>query len=368
MTNKVLIVSTCGTSLLRNGVGDDTSRWLNSIANLKDLESDGLERLRLHLDERRATLLSSDLAHQREMSAEINGIHAVLDKWRPANVMHMLIHTDTQVGEATADVISDYLEHLAGERPTLVSAPGLRTDHAAGLREALSELTLIMDASIPKYKSSGYRIVFNLTGGFKSINAYLQALGMLYADSCVFLYEGKAAELMEIPRLPVSLTYQDHFRTHHKVFRKLSQEYPVTAEEAAGIPESLLIEIDGLVSTSVWGDALWPASRQKLFAETLMEPLCSRLRITDRAVRDAKELTPEHMVHVNKTLDALSAHLDLGKEMLQSNSVKPLKGDALARKKPSTHEVYLWSDGAAGRLFWHYEGDTISVDSIGTHL
>jgi hypothetical protein len=51
-------------------------------------------------------------------------------------------------------------------------------------------------------------VVFNLTGGFKSLNGYLQTVAMISADRCAFLFEG-APELMEIPRLPVRLAEID---------------------------------------------------------------------------------------------------------------------------------------------------------------
>jgi len=35
---------------------------------------------------------------------------------------------------------------------------------------------------------------------------------------------------------------------------------------------------------------------------------------------------------------------------------------------PSTHELYLWSDSGAWRLFGHYESSTFIADSIGPHL
>jgi hypothetical protein len=43
--------------------------------------------------------------------------------------------------------------------------------------------------TLPGYRESGYHIVFNLTGGFKSIQGWMQTLGMFYADEIVYIFE-----------------------------------------------------------------------------------------------------------------------------------------------------------------------------------
>ncbi|MBX6330150.1 MAG: hypothetical protein IRY89_16465 [Pseudolabrys sp.] len=49
-------------------------------------------------------------------------------------------------------------------------------------------------------------------------------------------------------------------------------------------------------------------------------------------------------MQVNEALDALSAHLDLNRDLPKSNTLKRLGGNPTP---PATHELYLWSDGAA---------------------
>jgi hypothetical protein len=34
----------------------------------------------------------------------------------------------------------------------------------------------------------------------------------------------------------------------------------------------------------------------------------------------------------------------------------------------STHEFYAWSDGAAKRIYCHYEDNVIVIDRLGEHL
>src|SRR5690606_11016055 len=129
-----------------------------------------------------------------------------------------------------------------------------------------------------QYRARGWSVVFNLSGGFKSLKGYPQTLGMISADRCVFLFEG-APELMEIPRLPVRLSHVDELREHLTVFRRLAVGYVETIDEARGVPEALLMEDDGSVITSVLGDVAWARHREALLAETLLDPLSQKLRV-----------------------------------------------------------------------------------------
>jgi len=54
------------------------------------------------------------------------------------------------------------------------------------------------------YKRNGYRVIFNLTGGFKSVQGFLQSIASLYADEAVYVFE-TASELLRAPRMPLRL-------------------------------------------------------------------------------------------------------------------------------------------------------------------
>ena len=43
----------------------------------------------------RESLKAADDLTRRKMSAELNGIGAVLDRYKPTQVFHLLVHTDT---------------------------------------------------------------------------------------------------------------------------------------------------------------------------------------------------------------------------------------------------------------------------------
>jgi len=77
MTERLLLVSTCGTSLLTSGASDADRRWLTQVANDVDVDS---VRLTSIVDDRRERLTTADESTRRSMSAELNGIGAVLER------------------------------------------------------------------------------------------------------------------------------------------------------------------------------------------------------------------------------------------------------------------------------------------------
>lgn len=355
---KMLLVSTCGTSLLTNGASTEDRVWLTTIAN--DVEVDAA-RLATIVDARREGLTTADEPTRRRMSAELNGIGAVLDRYKPKQVFHLLVHTDTALGKVTAELVQESL----GGRNSLMSAGGLRTNDLASFRAALADLTQQLDALVQSYRNQGWFVVFNLTGGFKSLNGYLQTLAMISADRCVFLFEG-APELMEIPRLPVRLAEIEELRDHAIIFRRLAVGYTVRAEAARGAPDSLLMEIDGEVTTSVLGDVAWARHRASLFAEVLQPPLSNKVRVAEAVQKVFAGLEPAQKVQVNKAIDEFGAFVDLGRVLPKSRTFKKIQGDPVPG---STHELYAWSDGATGRLFGHYDASGVFVfDRLAGHL
>lgn len=359
----LLLLSTCGTSLLTNEAGAETRRWLTDIANKKVLDSADGQRLKNHVLERQNRLRNADADTRRRLSAELNGIDAVLERWPSDQVQHLLVHTDTEVGRASAELVKDSLEKKA-QHVQFLNAHGLRTDDAASFRAALSDLTSQIEAWIPTHREQGWATIFNLTGGFKSLNAYLQALGMLHADRCVFLFE-RASELMEIPRLPVRLADADEVRQHLTVFRKAALGYRIAADDVRSVSDSLFLTVDGEATTSVWGDLVWQRVRRKLLGEAALEPLSTKLVLTSKVRREIEVLPVDRRILANEALDHLSAHLDNVRPLLKSNSLKKLEGRP---SPPSTHELYVWSDGAAWRLYGHIERERFIADSLGTHL
>jgi putative CRISPR-associated protein (TIGR02619 family) len=332
--------------------------FLREIANESKLAPDLEKRFESIVEDRKQLIMSADDAARRRLSAELNGINATGARFRSSRTQHILVHTDTAPGLASACILKGVLDGA-----DLLTTPGLRTASAAEFRDAVSNLAKTMLDYLAGYRRHQWLIVFNLTGGFKSINAYLQALGMIYADHCVFIFEG-ARELMEVPRLPIRMAEVDTLRDYVDAFRKLSVGYPVSSADVQGAPESLFNEIDGWVSTSVLGDVVWATNRREVLRGELHQPLSAKLIVSDGARGEFSKLAAERQVQVNEAIDELAAYFDWKRPLLKSREFKKLQ----APVGKSTHELYLWSDGAAGRLFGHFEDSLFVADTISGHL
>ena len=356
--DRLLLLSTCGTSLFTNGSSPEERAWLTKNAN--EAVIDDAARLAALVEDRRRRLEIADDATRRRMSAELSGIGAVLDKWKPRQTFHLLVHTDTALGREAAGLVRSCLP----ESSALTTVDDLRTSHLASFRMALADLTRELDALVQKYREQGWSVVFNLTGGFKSLNGYLQTVGMISADRCVFLFEG-ATELMEIPRLPVRLSERDELREHLSVFRRLAVGYTVTADEARHVPESLLMEDDGLVITSAFGDVVWARHRCSLLAAAILDPLSAKVRVADAVHKAFAGLSTDEKAQVNEALDEFSAYKDGVRPLMKSRTFKRLEGNPVPG---STHELYAWSHGSAGRLFGHESDGVFVFDRLTEHL
>lgn len=359
--DRLFLLTTCGTSIFNNL---EEREWLTRHSNARDIEAAEQPRFEKLLKKAESRLVDTPEADRGKLSAELNGIYACQRHWQPQTIQHFLLHSDTAFGEEVARIIARILRN-DGNEPQLVTAGGLRTDDLLNFKTAISDLTrTISEWNLPSWRTNGYLIVFNLTGGFKSVNAYLQALGMLYADRCVFLFEGAEA-LMEIPRLPIGLKLEDAIQNYLDVFRRLDAGYVVRAKEVQDAPDSLFLEIDDQVSRSLWADMEWARLREKMLGERLLEPLSARVKVSDRVHREFDQLERERKVQVNEALDEFSAWRDNARPVLKSRTFKELEGNPLP---PSTHELYAWSDGDARRLFGHYERDVFVFDRLGKHL
>lgn len=365
-----LILSTVGTSLLTNA-NPNLRPLLGQTANLKDgeLSVEQREAIDAALAASRQRLRDAEPTAIPRLGAELNGICRLYrgDPAPPAGAApdhHMLICTDTVQGSAIGETIRDWLlgRGFSAEARVVqdLSTRGLET-----FRSALSDLARLCGDEVADYRAAGYRIVFNLTGGFKSVNGFMQALGMFHADECVYVFETQA-ELLSLPRLPIVLDPEGIVGRHLEAFRRLAHGHELPAAECGDIPETLLVQVGDRVALSEWGEAVWSGCRDRYYRDDLQPPLSPRLRFADRFEKAAATLPPDRRVILNRRLDDLAKCLDGGANP-KSLSLKELQGKPV---HGSTHEFYAWSDRDAPRCFGHFEdGEAIFiVDRLDDHL
>ncbi len=366
---RTLMISTCGTSLLTSGADSETRKVLSEAANLtsKTVPDALRERLSRRIADCRSSLANADLRDCRRLSAELNGIFRFYHDQprRHAGDPQVLLHTDTWLGTETARLLEECLTSH-GLPVELLSFPGLRTDTLVDFQDSVVALIGWCHDTLPGYRARGYRVVFNLTGGFKSIQGWMQTLGMIHADEIVYVFES-ADELLRIPRLPVALEAgtRQVLRRHLPFFRRLAAGCgSCPTADLPDLPEAFLTRLDDQASLSPWGKLVWEQGRTELYAERLLEPPTDRVRYADRFRKDAADLSPDRLVLLNQRIDDLAAHLAGGANPHRLD-FKPLRGDPLP---PSSHEFDAWADQAAWRGFGHFEGRILVLDRLGPGL
>lgn len=361
-----VILSTCGTSVLTNGAGPLAPVLLrNSNQPAREPGNPDHDRIQAHLDARVAEMATAMAVRARELSAEINGLLAWYGPARlDAGDLHFLLATDTWLGFAAATMVADWLRGH-GARVEVVRQRDLATDSLESFRVALSDLVLWCDQVLAPVREGGQRVVFNLTGGFKSVNGFLQTLGAIHADETFYLFQA-GHELMRIPRLPLSLDALPVVAAAPRTFRRLALQLPVSGSEAGAIPETFLLRIGDQLTLSEWGQLVWRRARRTIYAERLLESPSDLITFGPTFVGSASGLAADRLVLLNERLDDLARFVETaGHWNPRSLDWKALRGDPAP---PSTHECDAWSDGAARRLYGRWDGPRIVLDRLGSAL
>lgn len=364
-----VIVTTCGTSALTNSASIELRGYISRYANARTPEdvSDKptRQRLQAHIEERKQQFAAqTEIGQLKKLSAELNGLLSLYDNRPPSGRdQHFLICTDTWLGEATAQLVQGYLERC-GQAVQLQRITDLQTGSLAGFQMAMAELVRWCAETLPGWGEAGHQVSFNLTGGFKSVQGVMQILAQFYADEAVYVFES-GDELLRLPRLPVRMAAEDTLREHLPVFRRMAcLNTPITATQAEGIPDTLLMQIDGQATLSVWGELVWREQYKALYREKLWESPSPKLRFGPKFMTSVQDLPPNRLETVNTRVDDLCRQLETG-QALGRLDLKGLQGNP---RPPSTHECDAWHDGDARRLYGHYEEEVFVLDEQGRAL
>lgn len=339
----------------------------------RELTTEQATALDALLHQCRERLAEANVQEARKLSAELNGLFGYLGedlaKAAPGDV-HYLLHSDTYQGEQLAGML---LDKLQGQKlaASLVRVEGLNTASVDSFRFAMNWLVKWCGEALPGYRQQGYRVVFNLPGGFKSFQGFMQALGSLYADQCIYIFDG-SSEVLRIPRLPMALELVPQVAEHLALFRRLAvwKTLPARDPAVAAVPESLLEQIGGEVALSALGAVAWQEAAGQLLGRALLSPLDAAALRYGRALElAAGKLGPDLLRRLNEQLDDLARCLvQDGPERTynpRSLRFKALTGNP---RPPSTHECDAFGGDDARRLFGHFEEGHYVVDSLGEHL
>ena len=271
------IVSTIGTSILTNSIDrsnpDEARDWVRILGDSANLSRDELSVEAIQVIDTLAEraldkLLMDDVETNRRASAELNGIYGIYEGTLPENSIdqHYLICTDTAQGQTTGDLIAEFLRSQ-GFTVSVEIQEGLSTKDTESFTKGSKELITWLDNYIPR-SGSDWHVIFNLVGGFKSLQGYMQTFSTFYADETVYIFE-RSSDLIKIPRLPIQID-TTVLERHLTKFAMMAagEMYPI--EELADIPETLLEPVDGYVGLSAWGSLIWNRTKLDLLAKELL--------------------------------------------------------------------------------------------------
>jgi putative CRISPR-associated protein (TIGR02619 family) len=283
-----VILSTIGTSLLTNQINranPDEKDWyshLRDTANFNEKETpENVKDIIATLQQRADTQLSSAKIPQiRRASAELNGIYGVYqeDLSQGKEDFHFLIATDTIQGKTTAQIVEAFLRKQGLTNTSIYAPSGLSTASTEAFSSGIDALIVWLQETIPPLKESKYKICFNLVGSFKSLQGYLNTIGMFYADEIIYIFEGDKSDLITIPRLPISVD-TSLIQPYSIQLALLDAGAGLSPQETAGIPETMLGEVDGKMTLSTWGKLIWNQYKDELLSGDLLP--FSRLEYQD---------------------------------------------------------------------------------------
>lgn len=326
-----LTVMTCGTSLITNAIDSDLRTVINRCANAatwSDISTSDTMVLKKHLQLKEKQLLKADDDDVRRMSAELNGLLA----WQSTHLTaakhlrneYWLVATDTVLGKATATMIQTWLgqQHYSAQ---ILTQSGLRTANLIEFRYALSALTRQIIESVTGYQDSGYQINFNLTGGFKGINGFLQALASVYAHQTYYLFEG-STELLYIPQLPYKLDAAQIIRDNLTAFRRLASGMSISHAQSAAIPDIWQFSIDNNSVLSEWGELIWQDALPEVYQQAVLPSPSDLVIYSPEFLNSTKKADANLIEIINKRIDDLAVYVEGGcKHMPKSLDVKALQ-------------------------------------------
>ena len=322
------VISTIGTSTLTNSINRATEgHWLGILgasANFKEGELPAESKDVIDILAKRACekLNQNEEETHRRASAELNGIYGIYDNTLPTDNkdQHYLICTDTFQGQITGNLIKDFLQRKKFKVDIFVP-PSLSTKDTNSFTDGTKELIKWLEDNVPWRRDSGYQVIFNLVGGFKSLQGYMQTFGTFYADETVYIFEG-SSELIKIPRLPIQIdTTVIEKHTLKFAMMAAGEMYPIG--ELEGIPETLLepIEDNGrtVAGLSAWGELIWNRTKSDLLAKELLS--FPRLTYTPEFNKNIESIDGKRGIDLNETFAKIAVALEnSGGDITQLNN------------------------------------------------
>jgi len=360
-----LILTSCGLSLLTNYLKkfDIFPSEVYKYSNCNESEVENEFRLKVDkaLDTLKEEIVNLSDFELKKLSAELNALLSFYKDSSSKEDMHLLLYTDTYFGKKVAEVLKYFLENK-GFPVIEFLAKDLKTSSVEEFQLALSEIVKNVSEIINNFKLQNYEIIFNLTGGFKSVNSFLQTMASLYADRSVYIFE-TSDELLEIPRLPINID-EKFFEESLDILRKLEKGLKVEKDKLEKLPKSIVLKIDEEYILSPWGEIVWQKYKNELFSKGLVTPIVENIQYSKEFIKDFERLNPSERHQLNRSIEKLENYI-IKKENLKSLKYHSLNGQI---SQKYSHEFYPFDGNDSRRVYCNEKNENIILEKIDSHL
>ena len=358
------ILTTCGLSILTNGlkgIFEPKDIFLNSNLSKEEIDKTLLDRFEEEIKKLKERIVTLDKESLKKLSAELNALLRYYKDRFNKKDYYKLLHTDTYLGQKTAEIIEYYLKSQ-NLNVVSYSPKDLKTSNIEEFHISLSDLVKDLSEELEGYRSSGYKIVFNLTGGFKGVNNFLQTMASLYANESIYIFEN-SNELLRIPRIPIKIdkrVFEDNINS----FRALDIGIDIKKEELESIHKTLINQIEDEYMLSPWGEIVWQKFKMEYYQNNLLNSITAKVEYSESFKKDFDALSQKEKYQINKSIDKLENYLNNGLN-LRSLRYHELKGDIA---KQYSHEFYPFDGGDSRRCYCNEKDGRVVLEKIDAHL
>ena len=272
-----VVISTLGTSLLTSQINrnSDPSSWLNILWNSGNYTTEELKKYHLDaqniinvLKERAIEKLNNgDIRKIRLASAELSVIYALYqgNLEQGKQDYHFLIASDTAISTEIANIIQQFLTSQ-GLNVQIYLPKGFSTASSEAFNDGIDELLVWLDDIASNFRNSGYRISFNLVASSRVLQAYMDIIGMLYADELIYILEGSNPKLINIPKMPIQIDTS----IINPVKFALMEAGSINLLHTQDIPEKFIFVVDNEAILSNWGTLIWKKCKDDFLSGDLL--------------------------------------------------------------------------------------------------
>ncbi|GGA44765.1 putative CRISPR-associated protein [Okeania sp. KiyG1] len=338
-----LVISTVGTSLLTNQIKNSEKKLssrLRDTANSTENEiGEDVQDIIFKMERRAKKILTGgNILEIQEASAELNGIYELYDRnlEEGKEDIHWLIATNTYQGRKTAKIVRDFLVKQGITKTHIFPESGsnFSTKNTYVFSQGIAKIIRWIEERENEHKlknDSPAKIVFNLVGGFKAIQGYMNTIGMFYADEIIYIFEG-SNQLIRIPKLPIEIKLPEGSKDYKVPLAMMAHgQVSNSWKEAQKVPKEWVDVTEKEMTLSAWGQLVYQQCKEELFSsERLLD--FPWLHYQDSFCDDYENITDKtEKVQLHKKLAEVSYRLKESNgdtSVLRDNDLKysPYKG------------------------------------------